>query len=58
MDRQALKDSSVKICLAIVAITVLEVVAMLTGHNGTMLRLALVAVAGLGGFSLASILRR
>lgn len=50
--------NGVKICFAIVAVTVLEVVAMLTGHNGTMLRLALVAVAGLGGFSLASILRR
>jgi hypothetical protein len=47
-----------KICFAIVAIMVLEVVAMLTGHNGTMLRLAMVAIAGLGGFSLASILRR
>jgi hypothetical protein len=47
-----------KICFAIVAVTVLEIVAMITGHNGTILRLALVAVAGLGGFSLSSILRR
>jgi hypothetical protein len=51
-------QNGVKICFAIVAIMVLEVVAMLTAHNGTMLRLALVAIAGLGGFSLASILRR
>ena len=44
--------------VAIVGIVVLESIAMITGHNGTILRLALVAVAGLGGFSLASILRR
>lgn len=48
----------VKVCVAIIAIMVLEIVAMLTGHNGTMLRLSLVAVAGLGGFSLASVIRR
>lgn len=48
----------VKVCFSIVAIMILEIVAMLTGHNGTMLRLALIAVAGLGGFSLAKILRR
>jgi hypothetical protein len=47
-----------KVCVAIAAIMILEIVAMLTGHNGTMLRLALVAIAGLGGFSLAHILRR
>lgn len=46
-----------KVCVAIAAITLLEITAMLTGHNGTMLRLALVAVAGLGGFSLARILK-
>jgi hypothetical protein len=48
----------VKVCFAICAILILEIVAMLTGHNGTMLRLALVAIAGLGGFSLAKFLRR
>lgn len=48
----------VKVCIAIVAIALVEVVAMLTGHNGTMLRLAMIAIAGLGGFSLAQILRR
>lgn len=47
-----------KVCFAIVGIVLLEIVAMLTGHNGTMLRLALVAIAGLGGFSLATFLRR
>lgn len=47
-----------KVCFAIAGIVVLEVVAMLTGHNGTMLRVAIIAVSGLGGFSLAQILRR
>jgi hypothetical protein len=47
-----------KVCFAIVSITILEGIAMATGHNGTMLRLALIAVAGLGGFSVAQILRR
>ena len=44
----------IKVCVAIVAITTLEVTALLTGHNGTILRLALVAISGLGGFSLAA----
>jgi hypothetical protein len=43
---------------AIIGIVVIEVAALATGHNGTILRLAMVAVAGLGGFSLANILRR
>ena len=44
--------------IAIVAIAVLEIVALLTGHNGTILRLAFAAIAGLGGFSLSHFLRR
>jgi len=47
-----------KVCVAIASITILESVALLTGHNGTLLRLAFIAVAGLGGFSLAQFLRR
>jgi hypothetical protein len=47
-----------RVCFAIVSITILEGIAMATGHNGTMLRLALVAVAGLGGFSVGQLLRR
>ena len=45
-------------CIAIAGIVLLEVVAMLTGHNGTMLRIALVLIAGLGGFALDRILRK
>jgi hypothetical protein len=47
-----------KVCAAIAGIVILETVAMLTGHNGTLLRIALVAIAGLGGFSLAQFTRR
>jgi hypothetical protein len=47
-----------RVCFAISGIVVIETIALLTGHNGTLLRLALVAIAGLGGFSLANILRR
>jgi hypothetical protein len=47
-----------KICFAIVAVAAIEITALLTGHNGTMLRVAIVAVSGLGGFSLATFLRR
>lgn len=45
-------------CIAIAAIVILEVTAMLTGHNGTLLRIALVLVAGLGGFALDRIIKR
>lgn len=45
-----------KICTAIIGLVVLECVALLTGHNGTVLRLVIIAIAGLGGFSLARFL--
>lgn len=47
-----------RIVCAIIALVILEVTALLTGHNGTLLRIALVAIAGLGGFSLANVIRR
>jgi hypothetical protein len=47
-----------KVCFAIVAIAVVEITALVTGHNGTMLRVSIVALSGLGGFSLAQLLRR
>ena len=46
-----------EVVAAIAALCVLEVAALLTGHNGTILRLVIIAIAGLGGFSLARILR-
>lgn len=50
--------NGVKVCFAIAGIVILEVTALLTGHNGTLLRIAFIAVAGLGGFSLAQLIRR
>ena len=47
-----------KVCFAIAAIAAIEITALLTGHNGTMLRITIVAVSGLGGFSLAQLVRR
>jgi hypothetical protein len=52
------KDHSLRVCIAIAGIVFLESVAMCTGHNGTLLRLAFVAIAGLGGFSLAHLIRK
>jgi hypothetical protein len=43
---------------AIAGIVILESVAMLTHTDGRYLGIALVAVAGLGGYSLANLLRR
>ena len=45
-----------KVCMAIIAIAAVEITALATGHNGTMLRITIVALSGLGGFSLAKIL--
>jgi len=45
-------------CIAIAGVVILEVTALLTGHNGTLLRIAFIAVAGLGGFSLAQLIRK
>ena len=43
---------------AIAGIVILESVAMACGHNGTLLRIALVLIAGLGGFALDRIIRK
>lgn len=47
-----------KVCSAIAGITIIEVVALLTGHNGTVLRLALIFLSGLGGFTVAKIIAK
>jgi hypothetical protein len=47
-----------KVIVAICAVAAVEIVALLTGHNGTLLRFAIIAIAGLGGFSLAQLLKR
>lgn len=47
----------IKAVAGIVGVVVLESVAMLTGHNGTVLRLSIAVVAGLGGFAVGALWR-
>ena len=49
--------SDVKICIAIVALTTLELVALRKGKNGTLLRIIIIAIAGLAGFSIAELVK-
>ena len=49
--------SDVKICVAIVALTTLELVALSKGKNGTLLRIIIIAIAGLAGFSIAELVK-
>jgi hypothetical protein len=51
-------SSCIKAVAAIAGIVILESVAMLTGHNGTVLRLSIAAIAGLGGFVLGQLWKR
>lgn len=39
-------------CVAIAGVVIMEVAALWLGYDGTLLQLALVLVAGLGGYSL------
>jgi len=56
--RPAVLSSPLLPCVAIAGIVILESVAMATGHNGTLLRIALVLIAGLGGFAIDRIIRK
>jgi hypothetical protein len=47
----------IKICVAIVCLTALELFALHKGKNGTLLRLIIIAIAGLAGFSLAELIK-
>jgi len=44
--------SDTVIMTAIIAVAALEVVALCFGYNGTLLALAVAAIAGLGGYNL------
>jgi hypothetical protein len=46
-----------RICLAIVCLTALELFALSKGKNGTLLRIIIIAIAGLAGFSLAQFIK-
>jgi len=46
-----------KVCVAIVCLTTLELVALSKGKNGTLMRIIIIAIAGLAGFSLAELIK-
>lgn len=46
-----------RICVAIVCLTALEIVALSKGKNGTLLRIIIIAIAGLAGFSIAELFK-
>jgi hypothetical protein len=48
-----MESGTFKICIAIVCLTVLELFALSKGKNGTLLRIIIIAIAGLAGFSIA-----
>jgi hypothetical protein len=48
---------SLKVCIAIVALTAIELFALHKGRNGTLLRIVIIAIAGLAGFTIAELLR-
>lgn len=43
---------------AMASIVVIVCVACFTGHNDTLIKIGIAAIAGLGGFSLANMMRR
>jgi hypothetical protein len=49
--------STFKVCIAIVCLTTLELFALHKGKNGTLLRIIIIAIAGLAGFSIAELVR-
>jgi len=48
---------TLKVCVAIAALTTIELVALSKGKNGTMLRIIIIAIAGLAGFSIAEFIK-
>lgn len=46
-----------RICTAIAALTILELAALSKGKNGTLLRIIIIAIAGLAGFSIAELFK-
>ena len=46
-------SETIRVLVAVSAITLLEVIALILGYNGTVLSLSVGALAGLGGYELA-----
>jgi hypothetical protein len=49
--------TTLKVCIAIVCLTTLELFAISKGKNGTLLRIIIIAIAGLAGFSIAEFIK-
>ncbi|MGD0460742.1 MAG: hypothetical protein ABSC21_23730 [Terriglobia bacterium] len=50
-----LDSQTIRICVAIVAITVIELVALCKGKNGIILRLTIAVIAAAAGVSIAQL---
>lgn len=48
---------SLRVLVAIAAITAIEIVALIKGKNGTMMRIVIIAIAALAGFSIAELVK-
>lgn len=48
---------TLKVIVAILALTLIEIVALCKNKNGTMLRIVIIAIAGIAGFSIAELLK-
>ncbi len=46
------------VCISIICVTVIVVVGVLTGHNGSVMMGGLAIVGGLGGFAVGKVLNR
>lgn len=49
---KVVKDATLLGCTAILGLTILETVAMLTGHDGALFLPVAAAIAGIGGFTI------
>jgi hypothetical protein len=52
------ESDTVTAIASIAAVTIIVSVACITGHDDTLIKIGLATVAGLGGFTLRSLIRR
>jgi hypothetical protein len=52
-----LESGTFKVCVAIVCLTAIELFALSKGRNGTLLRIVIIAIAGLAGFTIGELLK-
>ena len=54
-EKRTMIENTIKVVVAMICITALEMVAMAQGFNGLLLTLAIGAVAGLGGYEVKNV---